>query len=111
MAAAKKPRQTSSSEIAKLRDDVHQYHIEVTGSLATMHADSHHFQERLTAIELQINGENPARDNAKGLTAAVQSLEQSRDAQRTGLRWAWGCLVGLGGLFISYLGLRAKMGS
>jgi hypothetical protein len=102
MEAKKQPRRSpGSAAIEKLTEDVHQYHVEVVRSLATMQSDCKHCHEKMHNLDLQINGAIPASKDSPGLKSDVSSLKQSRDSAKNGIRVAWVALTGIAGLLIS----------
>jgi len=94
----KKRTATSSSLVEKLRDELHEYHVEVTQALATMDANCKHCHKQMADLDLQINGEKPERDDAPSMRHDISSLKQSRNALRRGVQIAWVVITGIGGI-------------
>ena len=88
----------SGRAVAKLSDEVHGYHIEVTQALATMQADCLHCRKQVNDLDLQINGEKPERDDAPSMKADIKSLKQSRTSLRRGVQFSWAVISAIGGL-------------
>lgn len=103
MATKKEPvrKVVSNKAVEKLSDELHEYHVEVTQTLATMSANCKHCHDRVDGLDLQINGEKPENKDAPGLKAVVNSLKQSRDSLARGVHYAWAVIIGLGGLLAS----------
>ena len=107
MAVAKRaPRGSSSSAVEKLREDVHGYHLEVTGALATMQANCLNCREQMRGLDLQINGDKPEKDDAPSMRADIKSLKSSRNSLRRGVQVAWVVITALGSLVAGLLSFK-----
>jgi hypothetical protein len=102
----KKKVASSGRGVAQLRQEVHEYHMEVTKTLSAMQENCKHCHSTVHDLDLQINGEKPERDNAPSMKNDISSLKQSRDSVRTGVRWLWTVVVGVGGLLISIFSIK-----
>jgi hypothetical protein len=85
----KPTRVSSSGAVAKLREEVQEYHLEVKTALATIQANCIHCREQVGWLDLQINGSRPESDAAPGIKKDVDSLKQSRESVRRGFRTLW----------------------
>lgn len=95
------------SEIAQLRKELHNYHIEVTEYLATKAAMCESHRKQTELLSLQINGTTPPNDSMPGLKSDVDSLKHSRVIYRRVLKAAWIIVTGGLGLLFSW---RASQG-
>ena len=103
MATRKKSPTVRSSAIESLRGEVQDYHLEVTKSLATVHANLKHFGEKLESLSLTINGESPENKDAPSLKARVSALESARKHAMNSITIAWTVLTALVGTLGSLL--------
>ena len=105
MVAKKRRRLPTSSSglVAELREEVHEYHLEVTKALATMSANCGHCQKRVSAIDLEIHGENPEREDAPGLKKILDKQVSELGYLKRSIHITWGVVTTIIGLLGGYV--------
>jgi hypothetical protein len=80
---------SSSGLVEELRSELHEYHVTVTSALATMTANCKHCRKQIEGLDLEINGENPEREDAPGIKAEVKAQRAELKSVRKGIHTTW----------------------
>jgi hypothetical protein len=104
MPAKRRPR--SSNTIAQLREDVHEYHVEVKEFMSCAVEKCRTCTQKIDDLDLVVNGKKPEDVNAPGHTSQIADLIRTRKYQVWSLRVAYAVIT----VVIAFFSYKAKAG-